>query len=63
MGITIRCTHLDRAVCPACGSKNIVGFHGEHCHCGQCGQSVVIEIVEKVKDNEEPEQFTQMSLF
>ncbi len=63
MDITIRCTHVDRAVCPACGSKNIVGLGKENCHCGQCGQSIVLEIVEKVKDNEDAEQFTQMSLF
>ncbi|MBQ8821601.1 MAG: hypothetical protein IJZ82_03080 [Lachnospiraceae bacterium] len=63
MEITIRCTHLSRAACPVCGSKNIVGVGKEHCHCGQCGQGVVIEIVEKVKDNEEAEQFTQMRLF
>lgn len=63
MEITIRCTHMNRAVCPVCGSRNIVGLGKEHCHCGQCGQNVLVEIVEKVKDNEEAEQFTQMSLF
>lgn len=63
MNITIRCTHIDRAVCPVCGSRNMVGLGKEHSHCGQCGQNVFVEIVEKVKDSEEPEQFTQMSLF
>ena len=63
MEIMIRCTHVERAICPSCGSKNLVGLGKEHCHCGQCGRSVMVELVEKVKDNEEGEQFTQMSLF
>ena len=63
MEITIHCTHMERAACPVCGSKNIVGLGKEHCHCGQCGQSMIVEIVEKIRDNEEAEQFTQMSLF
>ena len=63
MDIIIRCTNLERAVCPICGSKNIVAVGKEHSHCGQCGHNVLVEIVEKVKNKEESEQFTQMSLF
>lgn len=63
MEITIRCAHVERAACPSCGSKNIVGLGKEHCHCGQCGRNVIIELVEKVKDSVDEEQFTQLSLF
>ena len=38
----------------------------EGCHCGQCGQSMEVEFVNRVLNNEEPEPeeiFLQMSLF
>lgn len=63
MVITIRCTNTENIGCPICGSKSVVGIGSESCHCGQCGQSMVVELVEKIKENEQTEEFKQMSLF
>lgn len=63
MEIKVSCLNEERAVCPSCGSKNIVGKNGNHTHCGQCGQAIALTVVENIKDNEDPEKFTQMSLF
>lgn len=66
MKITVNCLREELAVCPACGSRNIVGIGRESCHCGQCGMQMELFVVEKVTNNEErpPEDvFTQMSLF
>ena len=66
MKVLVGCLKSDFAVCPSCGSKNIVGIEKEACHCGQCGQAMEITFVNKVMSNEEPEPedfFMQMSLF
>ena len=66
MKIQVSCQKQENAVCPNCGSKNILGIGKEYCHCGQCGAALEVNIVEKVMNNEErdPEDvFTQMSLF
>ncbi len=66
MKVLVRCLKSDYAVCPACGSQNIVGIGKECCHCGQCGQALEVSFVNKVLNNEEPEPedfFMQMSLF
>lgn len=66
MKIVVRSLKSDFAVCPVCGSKNVVGLQLDSCHCGQCGQSLEVEFVNKVLSNEEPEPedfFMQMSLF
>ena len=63
MIFTEKCASLDKAYCPSCGSKNIVGKLTSHCHCGQCGASITIEVIEKVKVNEEAEKYDQLSLF
>lgn len=66
MKILVRCLKSDFAVCPVCGSKNVVGLERENCHCGQCGQVLEILFVNRVLDNEEPEPedvFWQMTLF
>lgn len=64
MKITLNCLKADFAVCPTCGSKNIVGMGKESCHCGQCSQELEVVFVNKVMNNEEPEDvFIQMSLF
>lgn len=65
--ITVGCLRDDLAVCPGCGSRNIVGRGKEHCHCGQCGQGLEIHIVNKVSCGEEDagrqKEFEQLSLF
>lgn len=66
MKITLNCLKADFAVCPSCGSRQIVGMEKESCHCGQCGQALEVIFVNKVMSNEEPEPedvFMQMSLF
>lgn len=66
MRITLNCLKADFAVCPTCGSRQIVGMEKESCHCGQCGQALEVIFVNKVLSNEEPEPedvFMQMSLF
>lgn len=65
--ITVGCLREDLAVCPGCGSRNIVGWDREYCHCGQCGQSLEIHIVSKVAesgtDAGSGREFEQLSLF
>lgn len=65
--ITVGCLREDLAVCPGCGSRNIVGRDREYCHCGQCGQALEIHIVSKVaeagENTERHKEFEQMSLF
>lgn len=65
--ITVGCLREDLAVCPGCGSRNIVGRDREYCHCGQCGQALEIHIVSKVaeagENTESHREFEQMSLF
>ena len=65
--ITVGCLREDLAICPGCGSRNIVGRDREYCHCGQCGQALDIHIVSKVaeagEDMERHKEFEQMSLF
>jgi len=68
MKILVRCLKSDFAVCPVCGSRNVVGMEKENCHCGQCGQQLEVIFVNRVLNNEEwepePEDmFMQMSLF
>ena len=66
MKIIVRCLKRDFAVCPLCGSSNVVGIGSESCHCGQCGQGLEVVFVNRVLNNEEPEQessFFQISLF
>ncbi len=41
-----------------------MGLEKESCHCGQCGQSMEVVFVNRVLNNEEPDEvFMQMSLF
>lgn len=65
--IIVGCLREDLAVCPNCGSRNIVGRDREYCHCGQCGQALEIHVVSNVaigeKDAEKQNEFEQMSLF
>lgn len=65
--ITVGCLGEDLAVCPGCGSRNIVGRDREYCHCGQCGQALEIRLVSKVtaagEESGEQKEFEQMSLF
>ncbi len=64
--IVVGCLREDLAVCPGCGSKNIVGRDREYCHCGQCGQALEIRVVSRVAEGEEAEnrkEFEQISLF
>lgn len=65
--ITVGCLREDLAVCPGCGSRNIVGRDREYCHCGQCGQALEIRLVSKVaaagEETGEQKEFEQMSLF
>ncbi len=65
--ITVSCLREDMAVCPGCGSRNIVGQDKEYCHCGQCGRSLEIRIVNRIMNHEEAsgktEGFEQLSLF
>lgn len=65
--ITVGCLREDLAVCPGCGSRNIVGRDREFCHCGQCGQALEIHIVSKVAESGEDaggrKEFEQLSLF
>ena len=65
--IIVGCLREDLAVCPNCGSRNIVGRDREYCHCGQCGQVLEIHVVSKVssgeKDTDKQDEFEQMSLF
>ncbi len=64
--IVVGCLREDLAVCPGCGSKNIVGRDREYCHCGQCGQALEIRVVSKVAEEEDPgkqKEFEQISLF
>jgi len=65
--IVVGCLREDLAVCPSCGSRNIVGRDREYCHCGHCGQALEIHVVSKVAsgegDAEKQNEFEQMSLF
>lgn len=65
--IVVSCLREDLAVCPGCGSRNIVGRDREYCHCGQCGQMLEIHVVSKVSGGEgdagNPDEFEQISLF
>lgn len=65
--ISVGCLREDLAVCPGCGSRNIVGRDRDYCHCGQCGQALEIHIVSKVTNSEEEtgktREFEQLSLF
>ena len=64
--ITVGCLREDLAVCPSCGSRNIVGRDKEYCHCGQCGQGLEIRVVSKVSGGDEAaekKEFEQLSLF
>lgn len=64
--ITVGCLREDLAVCPGCGSRNIVGRGKEYCHCGQCGQVLEIHVVSRVTGDEEAQrqkEFEQLSLF
>ncbi|MBO5282090.1 MAG: hypothetical protein J6B43_03025 [Lachnospiraceae bacterium] len=62
--ITVSCLREELAVCPGCGSRNIVGRDKEYCHCGQCGRSLEILITDRVAVSEEKaEDFEQLSLF
>ncbi len=65
--IIVGCLREDLAVCPGCGSRNIVGWDKDYCHCGQCGRSLEIRILNKIADREQsaekPEDFEQLSLF
>ncbi|MCM1117793.1 MAG: hypothetical protein NC543_00295 [bacterium] len=64
--IIVSCLREDLAVCPGCGSRNIVGRDKEHCHCGQCGQMLEIHVVNKVVsdgDAGNSKEFEQLSLF
>ena len=64
--IIVGCLQEDLAVCPGCGSRNIVGRDKEYCHCGQCGQGLEIHIVSRVTNHEETgetKEFQQLSLF
>lgn len=65
--IVVGCLREDLAVCPGCGSRNIVGRDKEYCHCGYCGQALEICVVSKVTDGGEDagqqKEFEQMSLF
>ena len=65
--ITVGCLREGLAVCPGCGSRNIVGRDKEYCHCGQCGQGLEIHVVSKVTDGAEDvksqNEFEQLSLF
>lgn len=66
MKIIVRCLKRDYAVCPVCGSGDVIGIEKENCHCGHCGQELEVQFVNKVLNNEEPEPealFMQMSLF
>lgn len=64
--IIVSCLREDLAVCPGCGSRNIVGRDKEHCHCGQCGQMLEIHVVNKMAsdgDAGNSKEFEQLSLF
>ena len=65
--IIVGCLREDMAVCPSCGSRNLVGMAKEYCHCGQCGHSLEIKVVNRIANQEEPaekaEDFEQLSLF
>ncbi len=65
--IVVGCLREDLAVCPGCGSRNIVGRDRESCHCGQCGRMLEIQVVSKVSggegDAEKQSEFEQISLF
>ncbi len=65
--ITVSCLREDLAVCPSCGSRNIVGWDKEYCHCGQCGRGLDIRITDRIANHEEKagktEAFEQLSLF
>lgn len=66
MKVTLNCLKADYAVCPTCGSRFIVGMEKENCHCGQCGQELQVNFVNKVMNNEEQaeeDSFMQISLF
>lgn len=65
--ITVSCLREELAVCPGCGSRNIVGRNKEYCHCGQCGRGLEIRITDRIAHHEETageaEDFEQLSLF
>ena len=63
MKITIKCTNMERACCPKCGSRNVLAVKTPSCHCGQCGAELEVEISDKVKVQNEGSEYAQMSLF
>ena len=62
VAITVRCTGIDKAYCPKCGSRNVLSIGTADCHCGQCGTSLKVEIAERITKENAP-QYAQMSLF